>query len=335
MRYPIMAILLWLMVIEGTSDAQTTEQSQNYRLYEGTYGPIQSADSFWGIARQVRQDDNLTIYQVMYALFEQNPQSFIDENYNHLLDGTYLHIPSFEKIKQVDPVVARSQAKRHDDLWAQIKSAQMRRKQQIPIFKALYVGTKPSDAQVIILNMKANYHYGMSLQIGCYQVEVNKSGYQTKRVWITLGDTSALTPEKQRFSFVLKKQISSAISPHKPLIGRYGPIKPADSIWRIAAKIRPDDKVSIYQVMYALFRQNPRSFVDENYNQLKDGRYLIIPSTKVQKKINYNKARLKAEQDDKLWAAGSRGELTVQMKTLAQQKLAKMSDAYWGAAQCR
>jgi FimV-like protein len=324
-----MAILLLLMVTPCSGYAQ--EIKQNERLYEGRYGPIVSSDSLWDIARKVRLDDNLTIYQVMYALFEQNPQSFMDENYNHLLNGTYLYIPAFQKIKHIDVDVARAQGKLHEDLWAQIKWAQITMAKIKRTLKALYISTTPSDAQVMVLNMKANYDYGMKLQIGCYQVEVNKTGYQTKRAWVALG----IELEQQSFNFTLKKQNGSVLKMRKPIIGQYGPVKPADSIWRIAANIRPDDKVSIYQVMYSLYRHNPDSFVDENYNQLKAGSFLTIPSIKVQKKTNYNKARLKAELDDNLWAAASEGEPTKQIKTLADTTLAKMSDDYWGVGQCR
>lgn len=316
-----MAILLLLMLITLTSYAQTNEQDKSHRLYGGQYGPIVSADSLWGIARKVRQNDDLTIYQIMYSLFEHNPQSFMDENYNHLLDDTYLNIPAYQKIKQIDADVARAQGKLHEALWGQKKR----------LLKALYIKTTPSDAQVIILNMKANYDFGMKRQVGCYQVEVNKSGYQTKRAWVALGTV----PEQQHFGFVLKKQNDSVLKMRKPIVGRYGPVKPDDSFWRIAANIRPDDKVSIYQVMYSLYRQNPQSFINHNYNQLKAGSYLTIPPIKVQKKTNYNKARLKAELDDKLWAAASNGQPTKQMKVSTRLRLAKMSDDYWGAGQCQ
>ncbi|NQZ06918.1 MAG: hypothetical protein HRT35_07130, partial [Algicola sp.] len=97
---------------------------------------------------------------------------------------------------------------------------------------------------------------------------------------------------------------------HGVLGHRYGPLRSSDTLWRIAAKIRDDDSVSIYKVMYALYKKNPGSFLDQNYNNLKNDTYLKIPTLREIKRVNLNDARTKAELDDKLWAAKQRGELT-------------------------
>jgi pilus assembly protein FimV len=97
---------------------------------------------------------------------------------------------------------------------------------------------------------------------------------------------------------------------HGLLGHRYGPIRSEDTLWRIAAKVRQDDKVSIYQVMYALYKKNPNSFLDQNYNHLKNDSYLKIPTIREIRRTNLDDARKKAELDDELWAAKQRGELT-------------------------
>ena len=35
-----------------------------------------------------------------------------------------------------------------------------------------------------------------------------------------------------------------------------GPVKQTDTLWRIAMKVRPDNSISIYQVMRALYEKN-------------------------------------------------------------------------------
>ena len=109
---------------------------------------------------------------------------------------------------------------------------------------------------------------------------------------------------------------------------RFGPIKPTDTLWRIAAKIRPDDKVSIYQVMYALYLKNPNAFLDQNFNHIKDNAYLKIPTLREMRRVNAADARRKSELDDELWEAKLRGELNPGKiaKADAQVKNVKKSD---------
>jgi len=39
---------------------------------------------------------------------------------------------------------------------------------------------------------------------------------------------------------------------------RYGPLTNRDTLWNIALKVRPDPRLSVYQVMQALYQKNPR-----------------------------------------------------------------------------
>jgi pilus assembly protein FimV len=89
-----------------------------------------------------------------------------------------------------------------------------------------------------------------------------------------------------------------------------GPIKPTDTLWRIAAKIRPDNSVSIYQVMQALYDKNPSSFLDQNLNHMRDGAYLKIPTIAEMRAVNPTLAKARSEQDDELWEKKKNGTLT-------------------------
>jgi FimV-like protein len=51
-----------------------------------------------------------------------------------------------------------------------------------------------------------------------------------------------------------------------------------DTLWEIARRYIPDDTISTYQVMLALWRANPDAFVDHNMNHLKAGYVLHIPA---------------------------------------------------------
>jgi pilus assembly protein FimV len=81
------------------------------------YGPIQSTDTLWTISLRVRPDSSLTVYQVMQALYQKNPQAFKNNNLNYLVNGSYLIIPSFDEISAVDRVTSKQKSQTDDDIW--------------------------------------------------------------------------------------------------------------------------------------------------------------------------------------------------------------------------
>jgi pilus assembly protein FimV len=79
--------------------------------YSGVvYGPITSSDTLWQIASRYRQNKSLSIYQVMYAIFELNPEAFEQENLNLIKDGSVLKLPSEKYIARIDKEAARLRA---------------------------------------------------------------------------------------------------------------------------------------------------------------------------------------------------------------------------------
>lgn len=58
---------------------------------------------------------------------------------------------------------------------------------------------------------------------------------------------------------------------------RYGPIRRNETLWTIASRLRPDQSVSVNQMMIALFRENPQAFMG-NINRLRQGAVLRVPS---------------------------------------------------------
>ena len=55
-------------------------------------------------------------------------------------------------------------------------------------------------------------------------------------------------------------------------------VAPGQTLFEIAANTRPDDGVSVNQMMLALLRANPDAFDNDNINRLKSGSVLRIPS---------------------------------------------------------
>jgi pilus assembly protein FimV len=62
-----------------------------------------------------------------------------------------------------------------------------------------------------------------------------------------------------------------------PAADSYGPIRRNETLWDIAKRLRPDESVSIEQMMLALQRANPHAFMNNNINHMKAGVTLKIP----------------------------------------------------------
>ena len=60
----------------------------------------------------------------------------------------------------------------------------------------------------------------------------------------------------------------------------YGPVKGTDTLWRIALNNRPDSKLTIDQVMIAIFMANPQAFKNNDIHSITDGSLITIPSAK-------------------------------------------------------
>jgi uncharacterized caspase-like protein len=76
-----------------------------------------------------------------------------------------------------------------------------------PLTSRLYVNTEPDNARVRILNIGPAFDQGMALDSGRYHVEVSANGYDTKKLWVTLG-----TGEDKDLDIRLKKSADTAVS---------------------------------------------------------------------------------------------------------------------------
>ncbi len=63
----------------------------------------------------------------------------------------------------------------------------------------------------------------------------------------------------------------------RPSGGTYGPVASGDTLWNIANRTRPDNSISINQMMLALLRTNPDAFFRDNINALQRGAVLRVP----------------------------------------------------------
>ena len=85
----------------------------------------------------------------------------------------------------------------------------------------------------------------------------------------------------------------------------YGPIRRNDTLWSVAERLRPDNGISIHQMMLALQRENPQAFVDNNINNLKAGATLNVPSRDEILSVSASDALTEASQQYSDWTEGT------------------------------
>ncbi len=54
-------------------------------------------------------------------------------------------------------------------------------------------------------------------------------------------------------------------------------VRQSDTLWKIARRVRPDNSVTVHQMMHALYKSNPQAFIDNNINRLRQGEVLRVP----------------------------------------------------------
>jgi len=59
--------------------------------------------------------------------------------------------------------------------------------------------------------------------------------------------------------------------------GSYGPVRARETLWSLAARLRPSEAVSVQQMMLALLRANPEAFAGGRLDGLHEGATLEIP----------------------------------------------------------
>jgi FimV-like protein len=66
-----------------------------------TYGPVRSNDTLWAIASLNRPSRSISVYQMMFAILNKNPQAFNNGNINSIINGSYLSLPTLEEAQAV------------------------------------------------------------------------------------------------------------------------------------------------------------------------------------------------------------------------------------------
>ena len=83
--------------------------------------------------------------------------------------------------------------------------------------------------------------------------------------------------------------------------GDIGPVGAGDTLWSLARSYRPDDSLSIQQVMLAILRQNPDAFSKGNVNMLRRGAVLHMPDDAAIRSTSARQAAAEIRHQHQLW----------------------------------
>lgn len=87
----------------------------------------------------------------------------------------------------------------------------------------------------------------------------------------------------------------------------YGPTTRTDTLWKIAKEMRPDNSVSISQVMLALAKSNPHAFSTGNVNNLMAGYILRLPPMDTIRAVPQQEAAHEVAMQYQQWLGGQKG----------------------------
>lgn len=112
---PVIDVLIRLKTADGTTSIQSSYLVLTRDSSSKGAGSVRVArgDTLYAIALS-KAVSGADIYQVMWAIYEANPQAFIAENMNLLRAGVTLNIPDATTMRAVDAKFARSMFAKHD-----------------------------------------------------------------------------------------------------------------------------------------------------------------------------------------------------------------------------
>jgi pilus assembly protein FimV len=80
------------------------------------YGPVRPNETLWGISERLRGASNVSVNQMMLAIYRANPEAFAG-NINLLRRGAILRVPTGGDVAGISSREATSEVRRQDEAW--------------------------------------------------------------------------------------------------------------------------------------------------------------------------------------------------------------------------
>jgi len=93
----------------ATTAIQTREAASGNHIADGSrYGPVKPLEIFWSIATRARPDAAVSLYQVLWSIYDANRSAFNHGRFDGLMEGSTLDIPSAARMRAVSETDAKA-----------------------------------------------------------------------------------------------------------------------------------------------------------------------------------------------------------------------------------
>ncbi|MGJ8690048.1 MAG: FimV/HubP family polar landmark protein [Gammaproteobacteria bacterium] len=113
---------------------------------------IDSSDTLWDVALQVRPDSTVSVQQTMLALQSLNREAFIGDNINMVRRGQVLRVPTLEQIRALSAREAMSEVARQNQLFDNRRNVPLT-SQPITAQPQGATGTAPSRGELSVVSV--------------------------------------------------------------------------------------------------------------------------------------------------------------------------------------
>ncbi|HDK37998.1 MAG TPA: hypothetical protein ENG92_03165, partial [Thiolapillus brandeum] len=169
--------------VPGMSQART----------ESEYGPVQSNETLWEIADNLRPS-GVSIHQMMMALYKANPDAFLRNNINLLKKGRVLQVPSVDEISSVGRKQAVSEFQQQAQAWkdgmqqATVAATEAKQVEEVPVSAANSIDEE--DAQLKIAGAPTEESTAAGAEQVASDIAVGEDGELLKQKILLLQEES-------------------------------------------------------------------------------------------------------------------------------------------------
>ncbi len=165
-----------------------------------SYGPTGRNDTLWDIAKKVRPSRDISIEQMIIALYKANPNAFYKDNVNALMAGKKLTVPDSETILKISKRQAAKIFKQQYKEWRSGKSTQLASQQKQA------TSTQASAPQLeLVAPVEAPVNNDVLVTAGQSGAEVKASEKSNTAASSGTGDSEAKSVHEQELIARLEK----------------------------------------------------------------------------------------------------------------------------------
>lgn len=291
-------------------------QSSDSSLAASESVAVSSKQTLWDIANRHRPQGDFSNQQMMLALYEKNPQAFVDGDINRMKGHAVLRLPTVTEIKLHDHSGALRKIRQKLNESSELASKQMRaasRAEEVvvdpketlwDIAVKYRAGPEVNTRQMMLAIVKKNPHAFVDGNINrmLKGVVLKMPTVEDLRQW-SKEDASAevrrqisdwQTGDVSESKVIVQPALAESAVPAGDVVAEAAKSQksPAvtateskrlvvgkkETLWTIALNNLPDESVTAGQMIKAIIKKNPHAFVNGNMNEMRVGEVLEMPT---------------------------------------------------------